>query len=67
MSKFIREWHSVILALIAMGCGAAITAESMSSKVRNNTYSDHQYQLITEHISQAISKVVNEGCLNHEH
>ena len=45
----IKEWAPIILSLLAMGAGAAITAESMSSSVKHNTYSGYDCTPITYH------------------
>lgn len=39
--KCIKEWSPAILALLGMACGAAITAESITSSIKNNTVSGY--------------------------
>lgn len=46
--KFIKEWSPVILGLLGMACGAAITAESITSSIKTNTVSGYHCQLIVK-------------------
>ena len=54
--RFIKEWAPVWLGLLGMACGSAITAESMSSRVKENAYNGYHCAPITKHTSLESAK-----------
>ena len=39
--KCIKEWAPLLLGMLGMACGAAISAESITSSIKNNTVSGY--------------------------
>ena len=42
MISLIKEWSPVIMVLLGMACGSAITAEQMSNLVKTDTYNGYK-------------------------